>query len=119
MITLYGITNCDTIKKTRAWLDRHAVEYVFHDYRKHGLDQALAQEFLAAIPLHDLINKRGTTWRQLPPDIQNNCNVDTALPLLMTHPALIRRPLLRSNTAWLTGYDETRLLQLVEHQQHQ
>lgn len=116
MITLYGIANCDSIKKTRQWLDSHGVHYEFHDYRKQGLEESLVQEFLAAIPLEDLINKRGTTWRQLPPEIQNSLSIDTALPLLKAQPTLIRRPLLRSHRVFVTGYDETQLQQLVENQ---
>ena len=116
MITLYGIANCDSIKKTRQWLDSHGVRYEFHDYRKQGLEDSLVKEFLAAIPLEDLINKRGTTWRQLPSEIQNSFSIDTALPLLKAQPTLIRRPLLRSHRVFVTGYDETQLQQLIENQ---
>ncbi len=116
MITLYGIANCDSIKKTRQWLDCHGVRYAFHDYRKQGLEESLLREFLAAIPLEDLINKRGTTWRQLSPEVQNSFSIETALPLLQAQPTLIRRPLLRSNRVFVTGYDETQLQQLIENQ---
>lgn len=116
MITLYGIANCDTIKKTRQWLDSHGIRYEFHDYRKQGREESLVQEFLAAIPLEDLINKRGTTWRQLSPEIQSSFGIDTALPLLKAQPTLIRRPLLRSNRVFVTGYDETKLQQLIANQ---
>ncbi len=116
MITLYGIANCDSIKKTRQWLDSHGVRYAFHDYRKQGLEESLLQEFLAAIPLEDLINKRGTTWRQLSSAIKDSFSLETALPLLQAQPTLIRRPLLRSNRVFVTGYDETQLQQLIENQ---
>jgi Spx/MgsR family transcriptional regulator len=116
MITLYGIANCDSIKKTRQWLDSHDVRYEFHDFRKQGLEESLVQAFLAAIPLEDLINKRGTTWRQVSTDIKNSFSIETALPLLTAQPTLIRRPLLRSHRVFITGYDERQLQQLIENQ---
>src|SRR5690606_17997086 len=65
MITMYGIPNCDTIKKARAWLDRHGIEYRFHDYKKAGIDEATLRLWSRELSVDDLINKRGTTWRRL------------------------------------------------------
>ena len=113
MITLYGIANCDTMKKTRQWLDQHNTSYQFHDYRKQGLDEALAREFLQHIDVDRLINKRGTTWRQLPESSKTALDIDNAAALMVAHPALVKRPLLRGNGGWVAGFDTDALQQLI------
>lgn len=110
---LYGIPNCDTMKKTRKWLESNAVDYQFHDYKKAGLDQALAKRFVQAIPLDTLINKRGTTWRKLSPEVQNSLDSKSAVKIICENPSLVRRPLLEKNGQWLAGYDETQLHSLL------
>ena len=91
---LYGIKNCDTVKSARAWLDAHRIEYRFHDFRGDGLELKQAQGWLQEMGLDDLINKRGTTWRQLDEKTRNNLTANNAAALLVVHPALIKRPLL-------------------------
>ena len=115
MITLYGIANCDTIKKTRQWLDKQSVHYTFHDYKKLGLSEPLISELMNALPLEELVNKRGTTWRQLPPEAQHAFDTTTAPALLVANPSLIRRPVLRNGNAWIAGYDEARLQLFIQH----
>lgn len=108
-LTLYGIANCDTMKKTRHWLDAHGVAYQFHDYRKAGLSAALAQTMVAAIPLDILLNKRGTTWRKLSAEEQASVEQGKATALISAYPSLVRRPLLqRPDLGWMAGYDESR-----------
>ena len=114
MITLYGISNCDTIKKTRKWLDEHAVEYHFHDYKKAGCSPTLIRQFLQHFSYHDLINTRGTTWRKLTDSIKTQLNTKSAIELMSTQPSIIKRPLLQQEEDWSIGYDETRLLQLID-----
>ncbi|MEX2334442.1 MAG: ArsC/Spx/MgsR family protein, partial [Pseudohongiella sp.] len=70
MITLYGISNCDTMRKAGKWLDSQDIEWVLHDYRKQGLDLDLAETLVSVFGIEDLINKRGTTWRKLVPELQ-------------------------------------------------
>lgn len=113
MITLYGIPNCDTIKKTRRWLESHDAEYQFHDYRKDGCTPALIKQFLAHFDYEQLINTRGTTWRKLPESTRNQLNTAAAVKLMTSHPALIKRPLLTNNNVWLLGYDEAGLTKLL------
>ena len=67
--TLYGIPNCDTVKKARKWLDANGIEYRFHDFRKDGINETMIREWMKTQPLELLLNKRGTTWRQLPDDV--------------------------------------------------
>lgn len=113
MITLYGIANCDTIKKTRQWLEANGVAYHFHDYRKQGLDDTLCAVLLDAVPLTTLINSRGTTWRGLPEQTRAALDADNAAALLQAWPALIRRPLISTPSGWLTSADPAILRTLL------
>lgn len=108
MITLYGISNCDSMRKSGKWLDSQNIEWSLHDYRKHGIDHALAAELLAVFGSERLINKRGTTWRQLPADQQARIADPAAtVALIQAYPALIKRPVVRSGTqGWALGYEE-------------
>ena len=94
MITLYGISNCDTIKKARRWLNDNNVEYCFHDYRKDGLTLEQLQSWSEELDWELLLNKRGTTWRKLPEEQKQSIDKDSALALMVEQPAMIKRPLL-------------------------
>ncbi|EKO3477655.1 ArsC family reductase [Vibrio fluvialis] len=94
-ITMYGIPNCDTIKKARKWLEAQGVNYQFHDYRKDSIDAALVSEFCQVLGWENVLNKRGTTFRQLSQEQKDTLNADTAIALLVEQPAMIKRPLLR------------------------
>ena len=113
MPILYGIANCDTMKKTRKWLEKNAVEYQFHDYKKAGIDEALAKRFIAAIDLDILINKRGTTWRKLSADEQQSLDTQSAVSIIRDNPSIVRRPLIQKGEQWLAGYDETQFRTLL------
>lgn len=113
-ITLYGIANCDTVKKTRKLLDALALNYAFHDYKKAGLDANLAATLLAAIPLESLINKRGTTWRKLSTTQQDNLSLGSAPALIMANTSLVRRPIIQHTKGWIVGYDEAQLRSLAQ-----
>lgn len=94
-LTLYGIKNCDTIKKARRWLEEQGVAYQFHDYRTDGLDEPLLRDFVARLGWQPLLNTRGTTWRKLDETQRNACdNADAAIALMLAQPAIIKRPLL-------------------------
>ena len=94
MTTLYGINNCDTIKKTRALLTELGVDYVFHDYKKLGCDEALAKKFLKHFDYTELINTRGTTWRKLDDDTKSTMDKDRAIALIQEQPSIIKRPII-------------------------
>ena len=113
MITVYGIANCDSIRKTRQWLDTHGVAYHFHDYRKQGLDAALCEELLGALPLATLINTRGTTWRGLPEQTRSSLDRSNAAALMQAWPAVIRRPLIHAPGGWLCSADPVVLSALL------
>lgn len=108
-LTLYGIPNCDTIKKCRLWLDERHIAYHFHDYRKAGLTEPMLTTFIQQLGLEALINKRGTTYRALSQEQKSALeSATTAQPLLLAHPALIKRPLLCYDGNYLLGFDKER-----------
>lgn len=106
MITLYGIKNCDTVKKARAWLEHHKVDYHFHDFRADGLDEPQVKKWIAEIGLETLVNKRSTTWKELNDSIKDNFNADTAVAVIVENPTLIKRPLLDTGTQGYVGFKD-------------
>ncbi|PLW83002.1 ArsC family reductase [Kineobactrum sediminis] len=94
MITLYGISNCDTVKKARNWLDQHGIEYRFHDLRKDGISADTVSGWLAELGWETVVNKRSTSWKALPAAERENMNTDTALAAILDQPTLVKRPLL-------------------------
>ncbi|MGR2857960.1 ArsC family reductase [Erwinia sp. 1181_3] len=108
-LTMYGIKNCDTIKKARKYLESQGVDYQFHDYRADGLDAALLQRFIDTLGWQALLNTRGTTWRKLEESERNAVdNPATALKLMLAQPAIIKRPLLCApDGSMLLGFSET------------
>jgi len=94
MITLYGINNCDTIKKTRKWLQENEIDYEFHDYKKAGCSKHLAETFLKHFDYKELINSRGTTWRKLSDKEKASLDITSAINLMVEQPSIIKRPLL-------------------------
>ena len=94
MTTLYGIKNCDTMKKAMRWLSDNNIDYTFHDYRKEGIDAQWITDMLTNVELDVFINKRGTTFRQLDDDVKASLTVANAIPLLLAQPAMIKRPVL-------------------------
>lgn len=105
MITVYGIRNCQTMKKAFSWLDEHGVEYVFHDYKKSGVDRARLQAWVKAVGWQTLLNTRGTTWRRLTPEQQADMTQGKAIALMAEHPSLIKRPVVETGPQLLVGFD--------------
>lgn len=106
MITLYGIANCDTMKKARVWLDWRGIEYAFHDYKKAGIDESLARAWVAELGWEALLNRRGTTWRRLPESEREGIDAGSAVRLMVENPSLIRRPVLDTGEARHVGFTE-------------
>lgn len=105
-VTLYGIKNCDTIKKARKWLESQAIEYRFHDYRSDGLTAEQLECFEKTLGWEALLNKRGTTWRKQPDSIKGSIDRSVALKLMLEQPAMIKRPLLDNHSKLLLGFSE-------------
>jgi arsenate reductase len=93
-ITIYGIKNCDTMKKARGWLDRHGIAYAFHDYKTQGIDRARLEEWSGKLGWEALLNRSGTTFRKLPDKDRENLGPRTAIALMLAQPSMIRRPVL-------------------------
>lgn len=94
-IVVYGIPNCDTVKKARMWLDEHGVAFEFHDFRKAGVSAQLIEGWLKDVSLDVLVNRRGTTWRALADDVKASAGTEAGAIALMTEkPSVIKRPVL-------------------------
>ncbi len=106
MTTLYGISNCDTIKKARRWLDDHNVDYDFHDYKKAGIDSKTLQDWCKEFGFESLLNKRGTTWRKLDDTLKDNVDEASAIDIMCEHTSVIKRPVLISGSTRILGFDE-------------
>ncbi len=101
---IYGIKNCDTMKKAFAWLDDQGVDYDFHDYKKHGVDENVLQDALNEHGWEAVINRRGTTWRKLSEEVKNTMNMQGALKIALENPSIIKRPLLVHNGKTHLGF---------------
>lgn len=103
-LTLYGIPNCDTVKKARTWLDAAGVPYRFHDFRKDGLDPATLQSWIDAIGWEKLLNKAGTTFRKLPNADKVDLDAGKAKALMLDQPAMIKRPVVEADDGVSAGF---------------
>jgi len=103
-LTLYGIPNCDTVKKARAWLDQYGQPHVFHDYRKAGIDQARLEGWVAAHGWETVLNRAGTTFRALPEADRTDLDADKAIVLMLAQPSMIKRPVLDLGDRTLVGF---------------
>src|SRR5437868_4764563 len=94
MMTLYGIKNCDTVKKARAWLDGHGIAYAFHDYKAAGIEKARLEDWVAQLGWDVLLNRSGTTFRKLPDAEKEGLTEKKAIALMLAQPSMIKRPVL-------------------------
>ena len=104
-LTVYGIANCDTVKKSRAWLDASGIAYSFHDYKKQGVPEAALRRWVQALGWEVLVNRKGTTWRKLPADIQASViDAESAVQLMLREACVIKRPVLKGASLLTVGY---------------
>jgi arsenate reductase len=104
-VTIYGIKNCDTMKKAMAWLDEHGVAYRFHDYRKDGLEAKQLDAWLKELGWETLLNRRGQLWRKLSDDVRDNSDAASARELMLDNPGIIKRPVLDVGKHRHVGFD--------------
>lgn len=107
MITLYGIPNCDTVKKARTWLEKHNQDYVFFDVRKDVIATSTIEGWCERADWQMLVNKRSTTWKQLDEQQRQSLSRDNVATLLADHPTLIKRPVLDHNKGLEVGFDDS------------
>ena len=112
MITMYGIKNCDTIKKAKKWLDNQSIEYSFHDYRIDGLDKQWLVNTCQNLGWELVLNKRGTTYRQLDSDIKDNLDEASAIEQMLLAPAMIKRPILSIGSQLHLGFKDTQYAEI-------
>jgi arsenate reductase (glutaredoxin) len=106
-IILYGIPNCDQVKKARAWLNAQAIEYAFHDVKKSGMTAELIRTWLSDVPWDTLINRKGTTWRRLTPQRQASItDVQSAIELMIALPSIVKRPVLHTGQHTHVGFSD-------------
>lgn len=105
-ICLYGIPNCDTVKKARRWLDARSIDYAFHDYKKEGVDPAKLSRWADAAGWEVLLNRRGTTFRKLDQSDKADIDRDKAVMLMSQHPSMIKRPVVETGDGLLVGFKE-------------
>lgn len=104
LATIYGIRNCDTMKKARAWLDAHGIEYAFQDYKTAGLDEARLQAWIDALGWEPLLNRAGTTFRNLPDTDKTDLDAAKARRLMLAQPSMIKRPVLDVDGRLTVGF---------------
>lgn len=106
MLTMYGIPNCDTIKKARKWLNAQGVTYNFHDYKKAGIDEARLKRWIDEAGWETLLNKRGTTFRKLPDTDKADIDAAKVARLMAANPSMIKRPVIEGAGNLIIGFDE-------------
>lgn len=104
MTTIYGIKNCDTMKKAFKWLNDHGVDYEFHDYKKGGLDEKRLKAWIKQLGWEALVNRRGLTWRKLPEMDREGVDEARAIRLMLASPSLIKRPVLDTGKVLRVGF---------------
>jgi len=112
-ITLYGIKNCDTMKKARTWLDSHGVRYEFHDYKAAGIDAASLARWCTAVGWETLLNRSGTTFRKLPEARKADLTERKAVALMLEQPSMIKRPVLEMDGRIVVGFKPEIYTQVV------
>jgi arsenate reductase len=113
---LYGIPNCDTVKKARTWLAANGHAFDFHDFKKQGLDQATVAQWLEQLDWETLVNRKGTTWRGLPDERKAQvADKASALALMLEYPSVVKRPVLQGAGAQLhVGFSDAKYQQIFE-----
>ena len=106
MLKLFGIPNCDTVKKSKKWLDNRNIKYEFHDYKQQGITKKLLSEWCKQLEWETLLNKRSRTWKELSEKDRTNITKSKAISLMQQHPTLIKRPIAQRGNTIAVGFDE-------------
>ncbi|WJW76557.1 ArsC family reductase [Thiohalobacter sp. IOR34] len=117
MTTLYGISNCDSVRKARRWLEDQGIAHRFHDLRRDGLDEERLRGWASQVGWETLLNRRSSSWRQLPAADREHLDGDHALALMLAQPTLIKRPVIEHDGRIEVGFSESRLQVLFSQAQ--
>ncbi len=112
-VILYGIPNCNSVKKAMDWLNNHEVDFVFHNYKKEGIDIDKLKSWASQVGWEIIFNKKGSTWKLIA-DQYKNLNEKIAIDIMLTHNSIIKRPIVESGKKLLVGYDEVALANLLQ-----
>jgi Spx/MgsR family transcriptional regulator len=115
LITLYGIKNCDTVKKARVWLEERGIDYSFHDFREDGIDESRVREWLAELGWQELVNRRSTSWKSMDAGTREKMDADRALREILRQPTLIKRPLLDTGKQRFVGFSAEDYERIFSH----
>ena len=110
---MYGIPNCDSIKKARKWLEANDVDYEFHNYKKLGVPEKELKLWIKTVGWEILLNRRGTTWRKLDETTKDNIDEASAIEIMLNNPSIIKRPVLESGKTLLVGFKQENYQQLL------
>ena len=113
MITVYGIPNCDSVKKARRWLDEQSLPYQFHDLRRDGVPKEPLEHWINTFGWAEILNRRSKSWRELDPDIRAQMDNTRAYTAALEQPTLIKRPIVTTDTQVLVGFDPQKFEQLL------
>ncbi|MEC7376232.1 MAG: ArsC family reductase [Pseudomonadota bacterium] len=102
---LYGIKNCDTVKKARKWLDENGIGHEFHDFKKDGIDSELLSQWEQAVGWETLLNRSGTTWRKLPDEVRDTISAQSAHDIMLENPSIIKRPVVDRDGEISVGFN--------------
>jgi arsenate reductase len=111
---VYGINNCDTVKKARRWLEQHDIAYQFHDFRSDGLDEATVDQWLKTLDWQQVLNKRSTSWRQLTDEQRDGLTEQKAKQLILANPTLVKRPVINAHGKLWLGFNESQYQDLLK-----
>ncbi len=111
---IYGIKNCDTVKKACRWLNDNGIAFDFHDFRVDGLDESMLNSWLQTVTWQDLLNRKSTTWRQVDPAQRDALDADSAIQLMLTSPTIIKRPVLVKGDMIIIGFSEQNYMTLLK-----
>jgi Spx/MgsR family transcriptional regulator len=114
-VIIYGIPNCDSIKKTIDWLNENKITFHFHNYKKSGIEKSTLKKWCKLVGWEMLLNKKGTTWKKIQPDFQDiDINEATAVDIMLQNNSIIKRPVVSFNNKLLVGYNEIELTQFFK-----
>lgn len=114
-LVLYGIPNCDTVKKARKWLEQQQIDYQFHDFRQQGLTPETVQQWCEQLGWEALLNKRSTSWRALDEADKTDLDANKAMALMLAQPTLIKRPVLNINGQYQVGFKDADYQQALQN----
>ncbi len=115
LITLYGIKNCDTVKKARVWLEERGIDYSFHDFREDGIEESRVREWLEELGWQELVNRRSTSWKSLDAGTREAMDADSALREILRQPTLVKRPLLDTGKQRFVGFSADDYERIFSH----